>query len=184
VVPGFPWPVFLVLGVVLLGTYVWQSRYEFAITRRLLSLDEPVVEEQGGVLVDDDPLAPPKPVMLVLDAGTYEVLTHTRVQSAVNDEVTRIRDEYGVPVPMPAIRSAPGLTAGGYRLEAHGVRLATGQLRVEEYFLLKPAAVDGDARGEFQPRIAGEWLPAETDESARDSCDLLAVHVGMGIRHH
>lgn len=183
-VPGFPWMVFLVLGVALLGTYAWQSRYQFAVTRRLLRLGDPVAEEQGGVLVDDDPLAPPKPVMLVLDAGTCEVLTHARVQTAVNDEVGRIRDEYGVPVPMPGVRAAPGLIAGEYRLEAHGVRLATGQLRADEYFLLKPALVDGEVRSEFLPRIAGEWLPAESDESARDACELLAVHVGMGIRHH
>ena len=64
-VPGFPWPVFLVLAVALLGYSAWRYRYEFESLRRMFRISD---EEISAALrpVETDDFAPPPPLLLEL----------------------------------------------------------------------------------------------------------------------
>ncbi len=183
-VPGFPWLVFLVLGLALLAGFAWQSRNQLGSLRRMLDPDAPEPQPDAETLLEYEELLPPPPMLLALEARGLETLSRARVLIAIGTEIERIREEYGVPVPAPVLRAVDDLAPAGYRLEAHGIGLAAGALRTEEYFRLTHAPAAPEARGEFLPEIVGEWSRAQGGENLHGPCALPALHAGMGIRRH
>src|SRR3546814_4235165 len=60
-----------------------------------------------------------------------EVETRSRVAGLAQG----MREEYGVPIPVPQVRVSSALGEGEYRLTAHGARIASGRMRGDAHFL-------------------------------------------------
>ena len=203
-VPGFPWPVFLVIGLVLLGSSIWRARHSSKAMRRMLRLPEPTPEAVAAaargarpVTAEPEELMPPAPMTLEVDSATLDRLGRDNVALVLVSVVSQLRDRFGVPVPSPALRSWRDAPEGGYRLIAHGMRLATGSLRSGHRYELdlsaRPINVNVNAgsalalAGEtpLWPALPGRWEPAlagVSDAVSLEESELLSRHLSLALR--
>ncbi|QCW28387.1 EscV/YscV/HrcV family type III secretion system export apparatus protein [Lysobacter enzymogenes] len=174
-VPGFPKLVFLMLSVVLLGFAAWRYRHHHPVLRRAFKVPEgerPAEEKT----VNEDEIAPPAPLQLELAPSLAAAFGEHAARTRIVEIARRLREEYGVPLPVPALKISPDLDGddglGGYRLTAFGARLAFGRLSPNAQF--RPARA-GDANAPklpgFFPPLAGEW----TGQAGADIRDGLAT---------
>src|SRR5690606_28003015 len=178
-VPGFPWPVFLVLGAALLGYSAWRYRYEFESLRRMFRISD---EEITAALkpVETDEFAPPPPLLLELSPGLAAMVGQEPPRARAAEAARRVRDEFGVPVPVPVVRVSAALAEAEYRLSAHGARVATGHLpRGVGYVALAPGA---EALPGFFPPMPGRWNEGVAAEGALAPLDVLTLHLDVALR--
>jgi type III secretion protein V len=174
-IPGFPTLVFLLLGAGLLTLAAWRYRHQFDTLRRVFRIsDAEMVEVQKPLDADD--MAPPAPLQLELSPALAAAVGEPAAQARVKDTVSQLREEYGVPVPLPVTRVVPALGEDEYRLTAFGARVASGRLRTDAY--LRPARVvaAGNKLAGFLPPLAGDWVN-EAGEDTLTPLDVLVSHV-------
>jgi type III secretion protein V len=125
-VPGFPWPVFLAFGVVLVGSALWARRNDSQAVRGLLlragvslaAVPAPAVTSNGR---DLEPL--PELVLEVAPGLATDDLT-VLATTAVN----AVREEFGAPIANPVVRMNGRLTDNAFRLTSFGVVIGQGQV--------------------------------------------------------
>ena len=182
-VPGFPWPVFLVLGVGLLTFSAWTYRHKFELLRRAfrVSEEEVVADAQQHVVKED--LAPPAPLQLQVSPLLAQSLGAHNLEAAVVETAQQLREEYGVPVPVPSLRIVPTLAEDEYRLTAFGARIAAGRLRSDAWLQAQPSTAPGvkPLPGFYPPVVAGTWSETQT-EGAQAPLAVLAGHANAAIR--
>jgi type III secretion protein V len=130
-IPGFPWPVFVTLGALMLSTVLWRYRQEWAPARAILEKlrpTEPSSAQESQRAPLDSQLRPLPDVILesgsLLAAGEI----HERLTRSATQAVARLRDEYGAPISYPVVRAGGDLPGRGYCLTIFGVRIIEGQL--------------------------------------------------------
>jgi len=176
-VPGFPWPVFLVLAVALLGYSAWRYRYEFESLRRMFRISD---EEISAALkpVETDEFAPPPPLLLELSPTLAAAIGQEPPRARASEAARRVRDEFGVPVPVPVVRVSAALPDGEYRLSAHGARVASGRLPRGGGFV----AQAGEQQPGFFPGLSGHWDQDPAAEGALAPLDVLSLHLDLALR--
>jgi type III secretion protein V len=176
-VPGFPWPVFLVLAVALLGYSAWRYRYEFESLRRMFRISD---EEITAALkpVETDDFAPPPPLLLELSPALAAAIGQEPPRERASEAARRVRDEFGVPVPVPVVRVSAALDEGEYRLSAHGARVASGRLPRTGGWL----AQGGGSLPGFFPALPGRWEPSPGADGALPPLDALTRHLDLALR--
>lgn len=187
-VPGFPWPVFLVLGLALLGAALWRLRAQLAPLRRLLGLPEPAAPAREAPPQAETPavpeLAPPAALLLEMERAALERLGRERVTALLAELAATLRERSGVPLPAPQLRARDGLAPGGYVLSAFGLRLAIGHLEPQSRYLAEAAEAPADEPPRLLwPPLPGRWLPEATAPAeALDAAALLGRHLRLGLR--
>ena len=94
----------------------------------------------------------------------------------------RLREEFGVPVPVPTARIDPSLGEGEYQLTAFGARVANGALRGDAYF--RPARLGAENAPNlpgFHPPLAGHWQDTAEGDT-RDPLETLTAHVRSALQ--
>ena len=178
-VPGFPWPVFLVLGVGLLAYSAWRYRLEFESLRKLFKVSD---EEMTAALkpADADEFAPPPPLLLELAPTLGTAFGMEPARARVTEVAKRVRDEFGVPLPPLTVRVSPALEEGEYRLSAHGARVASGRLPRQGAFVVQlPGA---SPQPGFFPPLSGQWEENGGGEGALSPLDVMTVHAEAALR--
>ncbi|WP_242111943.1 type III secretion system export apparatus subunit SctV [Luteimonas aquatica] len=175
-VPGFPWMVFLVLGIALLTFSAWRYRHQFELLRRAFRVPE---DEMAAAQkpAESDELAPPPPLLLELAPSLSAAIGSEPTRARVAEIAQKMREESGVPVPVPQVRTSETLAEGEYRLSAHGARIASGRLRADAHVRLP--RLTGDTAPKlpgFFPALAGEWT-AEPGEDTRPPLEVVAEHL-------
>ena len=180
-VPGFPKLVFLVLGVALLTLAAWRYRYQFEMLRRAFRVpDEEMVESRKSV--DTDDLAPPAPLQLEVAPSLAALLGgEGEVRGRVSGLAQGMREEFGVPVPVPQVRISGTLGEGEYRLTAHGARIASGRMRSDAHFRPARAGAEAAKLPGFFPVLHGEWTEAANDATPKP-IDVVAGHLHGSLR--
>lgn len=183
-VPGFPWVVFLILGVCLLTLSAWRYRYQFDALRRAFRVSSEEVAAVQKEAAAKEELTPPPALELELSPALAERFGEEPLRSRIGEVVKRLRDEYGVPVATPVVRVVEGFEDGRYRLTAFGARVASGQLRLDAR--LRPARLAAAAGGGnrlpgFFPALAGEWVP-EGSEGGMDAAAVIGLHLSGALR--
>ena len=178
-VPGFPWPVFLVLGLALVGYSAWRYRYEFESLRRMFRISD---EEISAALkpVETDEFAPPPPLLLELSPALASAIGQEPPRTRASEAARRVRDEFGVPVPVPVVRVSAALAETEYRLSAHGARVASGRLPRTGGFVAQAAGAE--PLPGFFPPLAGRWSEAVAAEGALAPLDVLTLHLDIALR--
>ncbi|MGO3128093.1 MAG: type III secretion system export apparatus subunit SctV [Luteimonas sp.] len=181
-VPGFPWPVFLFLGIGLLTFSAYHYRYQFELLRRLFRVTDEEVLADVHASVEHDDLAPPAPLQLQVSALLAQSMGAHNLEARAVDIAQRLREEYGVPVPVPSLRIVSTFGEDEYRLTAFGARIATGRLRSDA--VLQPqAATAANANklpGFYPAVVAGEWV--QGGEGTQPPLEVLGVHMTAAIR--
>ncbi|OZG74778.1 EscV/YscV/HrcV family type III secretion system export apparatus protein [Hahella sp. CCB-MM4] len=205
-IPGFPWPVFLVLGLLLLGWTIWKNPSPIVLRwfpgfAKAASSEAQSETDHSNDIRAIEPLAP---VALSASKDLLDTLGASAVSLELNRVIGELRDNYGVPVPAAVIQEDRQLPAGGYQLESYGVRLARGQLELEKSYALEQDALQIPARllssdqvpdpsgsdmtadqlagqsAAFIPEMPGRWQKetAENIDSRRllTPMELLAIH--------
>lgn len=175
-VPGFPKLVFAVLGVALLTMSAWRYRHQFEMLRRAFRVPEEEMTASRKT-IDADDLAPPAPLQLDLAPSLAGMLgDETTARARFAGLAQRMREEYGVPVPVPQVRISGALGEGEYRLSAHGARVASGRIRGDAHFRpVRPGSDTAKLPG-FFPALGGEWVTAANDDT-RLPLDVVSDHL-------
>lgn len=201
-VPGFPWPVFLVAGIALLGASAWRSRHTVAPIRRALGLPQLTAEAleakrtADALTQEPESLMPPPPMILEIDPALIDGIGREPLMLAVTLQVAQLREQYGVPVPTPALRGWRDAVPGAYRLSAFGIRVATGSLQAGCRYqqsdaalrLVNAGAADNAAAAEpaMWPALGSSWnaLASGTvdDGASIDAAELLQRHLAHALR--
>ena len=181
-VPGFPWPVFLLLGIGLLTFSAYHYRYQFELLRRLFRVTDEEVVADMHASVDHDDLAPPAPLQLQVSPVLAQSMGAHNLEARAVDIAQRLREEYGVPVPVPSLRIVSTFAEDEYRLTAFGARIATGRLRSDAVLQPQPAtAANANKLPGFYPAVVvGEWV--QGGEGTQPPLEVLGAHMTAAIR--
>lgn len=189
-VPGFPIVVFFLLGVTFVGIGLWRFRNSVGFLRKLFRVTESKDLLPLDVVASDELTAPPA-LLLEMDLQTLRLLGPANVRAALRETVGMLREEYGVPLPPPALRAGSGIPANAYRVFAHGVRIGSGRLQPGARFL--PAdrsaaalpAPNDDAQ--YLPAFPGEWREGHDEgggSAALGALDVLRRHLRGALEQH
>lgn len=180
-VPGFPWPVFVMLGIGLLATGAWRYRYEVELLRKIFRVSNEEVQESQKA-EDTAELNPPAALKLDISPSLLINANKEDVRTQFNATAQRLRNEFGVPLPVPQLAVDPDLPDGYYVVTAHGARLASGSVRNDAY--LSPARMGADPAlkvAGFSPALAGAWTQAPA-EGALSGLDVMYLHLSDSLK--
>jgi type III secretion protein V len=194
-VPGFPALVFLPLGLALVVLAAWRMRERVGFLRRLFKVPESQAELLPPDVADSDVLLPSAPLMLEVHMSALQALGSTQVRNLFRQVVGSLREEYGVPLPKPALRAGLHLPEHGYALYAYGVRIAHGVIRPGQLFLpgraaLPPAPPPSVEPGALAPEgingFPGRWVPRDGARHAKalEAPEMLHQHIRMALERH
>ena len=192
-VPGFPALVFLPLGLALVGMAAWRMRERVGFLRRLFKVPESQAELLPPDVADSDVLLPSAPLMLEVHMSALQALGSNQVRNLFRQVVGSLREEYGVPLPKPALRAGLRLPEQGYALYAYGVRIAYGVLRPGQLFLPGRAALPPAPAGEPGALVPdgvngfpGRWVPRDGARQAKglEAPEMLHEHIRMALERH
>ena len=130
-VPGFPWPVFGVIGLALLGTSAWRHRDDWHTVRAVLEkagLSTPPAVSTEAPSASEPHLRPPPNVLLEVSAALLEREGRESLLGAATRVVERLREEFGAPIAHASLQVNDALGADSYRLTAFGLRLVETEL--------------------------------------------------------
>ncbi len=179
-VPGFPVGVFAVLGVSMLTLGAWRYRHSFDLLRRAFRVPDSEMVELAKP-ADTDEMAPPAPLQLEVSPTLAQAFGQDQARERVAEVAQRMREEYGVPVPVPALRPGAKLGAGEYRLSAYGARVASGRLRGDAVFRIAQVPSEANRQQGFYPPLHGEWSDAGA-ANGLNALDLLAEHCRSALQ--
>jgi type III secretion protein V len=130
-VPGFPWPVFLIFGVLMTGGVLWSWRYESPAIKNALTrvgLSAAVRPRAAPVEVPDPDVKPLPPLFLEVGRQAVEAHGRQRLTDAAIHAAAGVREEFGAPIANPVLKVAPDLAGNRYRLGLFGIHIAEGEL--------------------------------------------------------
>ncbi|MFC4822133.1 type III secretion system export apparatus subunit SctV [Dokdonella ginsengisoli] len=195
-VPGFPVFVFLLLGIVFVGIGAWRFRHSVGFLRKLFRVSDSKELLPLDVVASDELSAPPA-LLLEMDMQTLQQLGPANVRNVLRETVGTLREEYGVPMPAPALRAGQNLPANAYRVFVHGVRVGNGRLHPGARFLPAPrvgsrAALPAPAGGDLEaqvylPAFPGEWretAEGASGEGAIGALEVLRRHLRDAFEQH
>lgn len=195
-VPGFPVFVFLLLGLFFTLLGAWRFRNSVGFLRKLFRVSDSKELLPLDVVASDELSAPPA-LLLEMDLQTLQQLGPANVRNVLRETVGLLREEYGVPMPAPALRAGQTLPPNAYRVFVHGVRVGIGRLHPGARFLPAPrignrAALPGPA-GEaemstYLPVFPGEWRETgdggASGEGAIGALEVLRRHLRDAFEQH
>lgn len=181
-VPGFPWMVFLGLGLALLTLSAWRHRHQFDALRRAFKVsNEELVAVQKEATAKED-LMPPAPLELELSPALVQRYGEEPMRKQVDDIVKNLRDEYGVPIGTPVVKVVETFREGQYRLTAFGARVASGDLRLDANLLpAKAAQAPSTKLAGFFPSFSGEWT-GNAGEGVLDPVAAMQLHLAGALQ--
>jgi len=192
-VPGFPVIVFLLLGALFVGMGLWRFRHSVGFLRKLFRVSDSKDLLPLDVVASDE-LSTPPALLLEMDMQALRLLGPATVRTALRETVGQLREEYGVPLPAPALRAGHGLPANTYRVFAHGVRIGSGRLQPGAHFLpasradriALPSPAGHADEQTYLPAFPGEWREAHEGGSngALGSLDVLRRHLRDALEQH
>jgi len=199
-VPGFPIFVFLLIGLVFVGIGAWRFRNTVGFLRRLFRVPDTSKELQPLDVVASDELTSPPALLVEMDAQMLRAIGPAPIRLVLRETVGLLREEYGVPLPPPALRAGAALPPNSYRVLAHGVRIGSGRLLPGARFLPSagktPVAALPGAQGSedasYLPAFPGEWREEHehtiggnaANDAALDALDVLRRHLRGALEQH
>ncbi|GLQ93648.1 type III secretion system export apparatus subunit SctV [Dyella acidisoli] len=191
-VPGFPIVVFLPIGVILVGVASWRMRERVGFLRKVFKVPESQAELLPPDVADTDALMPPPALLLEVNMSALQALGSNQVRNLFRQVVGSLREEYGVPLPKPALRAGLNLPDHGYALYAYGVRIGSGILKSESVFLPGRAALpaqsqsDGAVATEGVTGFPGRWVARDSHHGARvlEPPQVLREHIRLALERH
>lgn len=181
-VPGFPSLVFLAVAVVLLSASAWRYRHSVGLLRQVFRVPagESAPQAEASATDTRDVLAPPTPLQLRLAPDLLAAFGgEAPLGEALRVRVRGLREALGVPFPVPRVLADPTRSAGSYRLESFGVRLAEGQVPQGRRFLPAVAGAPSEDAG-LTPPLAGRWV--EGGEGSWSGLELVLAHCEAALR--
>jgi type III secretion protein V len=190
-VPGFPIVVFMLLGGSFVALGLWRFRHNVSFLRKLFRVSDSKDLLPLDVVASDELSAPPA-LLIEMDMQTLRLLGPASVRTALRETVGLLREEYGVPLPAPALRAGQGLPENTYRVYAHGVRIGSGRVQPGAHFLpasradrfaLPPPGGAADQQS-YLPAFPGEWRDGASSGAALGALDVLRRHLRDALEQH
>ncbi|MBE1161421.1 type III secretion system export apparatus subunit SctV [Dyella acidiphila] len=191
-VPGFPALVFLPIGALMVGVASWRMRERVGLLRKVFKVPESQAELLPPDVADTDALLPPPALLLEVNMSALQALGSAQVRNLFRQVVGGLREEYGVPLPKPALRAGLNLPEQGYALYAYGVRIGFGVLQSEAVFLPGRAALPAQTQGEGalvkegSSNFPGRWVARDGNHAARalEPPEMLREHIRLALERH
>lgn len=171
-VPGMPWPVFLVLGAAILGIGASRLRRDTREQARSQTSTKPPSLDSVPDDLDVRQIVPMRPIVVSLSSHTTNGDADTAGEQAarwadLERTIRRVRNElvlrYGVTVPMIEIDRVSRLDANAYEIAIHEVVVAAGRFHWGRICVPAAAALEAAARESAAPQSyplidGGIWL--------------------------
>jgi type III secretion protein V len=191
-VPGFPVVVFLPIGIIMVGIASWRMRERVGFFRKVFKVPESQAELLPPDVADTDALMPPPALLLEVNMSALQTLGSAQVRNLFRQVVGSLREEYGVPLPKPALRAGLNLPDHGYALYAYGVRIGYGILESDAVFLPGRAAlpVQNQSDGALAPvgvaGFPGRWVARDHHDGALalEPPQMLREHIRLALERH
>lgn len=191
-VPGFPIVVFLPIGIIMVGIASWRMRERVGFFRKVFKVPESQAELLPPDVADTDALMPPPALLLEVNMSALQTLGSAQVRNLFRQVVGSLREEYGVPLPKPALRAGLNLPDHGYALYAYGVRIGYGILESESVFLPGRAALplQNQGDGALAPvgvaGFPGRWVARGSHDGTRalEPPQMLREHIRLALERH
>ena len=191
-VPGFPLVVFLPIGVALVGLASWRMRERVGLLRKVFKVPESQAELLPPDVAETDALMPPPALLLEVNMSALQALGSTQVRNLLRQVVGGLREEYGVPLPKPALRAGLNLPEQGYALYAYGVRIGYGVLKAEALFLPGRIALPAQNQGggvlvkEGVSGFPGRWVARDSSHGGLglEPPQMLREHIRVALERH
>ena len=196
-IPGFPWHIFLVLGLLLVSLAIFRdptSPLKKLISQKLLS-SKP--KKEAIELPAPSLLLPPSSLVLSLHVSLAKSINTQDLNIGISRVIEGLKEEFGVPIPSPDIRVVDMPPPYNYRLDAFGARVATGVLMAGHSFRLSPKKLSPDVpeinnspifiSPVFIPSIDGEWLSSGIEQNEYqlfEPISLLELHLKLALKRH
>lgn len=175
--PGFPWPVFVAIGAVLLAVWLRSDGLRMPWIARLLRRPTRGAEDdEAATAVSEQSLDLPLPLCLRVGVALAAEPGMPVLRARLAEAVEARRRDSGVPVPDGRLVVDPSLDGHAWRLDAHGTRIAAGLLEPGRGWRPDSASVP-DPR--FVPALAGRFV--EPGDGVLDGGQLVALHVEAAL---
>jgi type III secretion protein V len=152
--PGFPWPVFLVLGLGLLGWWAWGAKAKLPWVAKLLRAPTPTSVEAAAQIMSEPALDIPAPLAITITPELAARLSHSELSVRTRATIEGARRDTGVPLPDPRISIDSGMKGLEYRIDVHGSRAARGVLLADRQWEASAEATTPDT----SPPLPGRWI--------------------------
>ncbi|WP_266167812.1 type III secretion system export apparatus subunit SctV [Dyella subtropica] len=196
-VPGFPIVVFLPIGLTMIVMASWRMRERIGFFRKVFKVPESQAELLPPDVSDTDALMPPPALLLEVHMSALQALGSNQVRDLFRQVVGSLREEYGVPLPKPALRAGLNLPDQGYALYAYGVRIGYGVLKPEAVFLPGRVALPAQSQEEGAHEkgalvkegitgFPGQWVARESTQAGRvlEAPQMLREHIRLAVERH
>lgn len=191
-VPGFPVVVFLPIGLALVFMAAWRMRERVGMFRKMFKVPDSQTELLPPDVADTDALTPPAALLLEVQLTALQNLGAASVRTLFRHVVGALREEYGVPLPKPALRAGLALPENSYALYAYGVRIAYGIIKPDQLFLPGRAALPTPHASESALAInaaagfPGRWVAGDSPfaAGALDAAQMLREHLRLALERH
>ncbi|MBL4868502.1 MAG: FHIPEP family type III secretion protein, partial [Pseudomonadales bacterium] len=194
-VPGFPWLVFLIIGITLLTLSLLPYAPESFRQRFNLKPSTNPFEKEPPQQPSE--LSAPPPVVLTIERSLINHLSKEQISSCLEKSVTHIRNHYGVPIPTPQLDISSDLADTTYTLSAHGIKIGFGILKGNKTFHFTPYQLPAprsseespglSTTSEYLPLLDGEWR-GNTDAilNGKQMCaeELLSHHLTLAFKRN
>src|SRR5262245_9752358 len=137
-IPGFPWPVFLVLALAFgAASFVGRRSPDGAVTT-MPGDAEPDYAAAPAPAAGAQPSLPTTvpPVALLVAPDVFAAVGGERLASALDGARAAVSSNLGIVIPVVAISAADQLASGCYRIEVEGVPVEEGEVR-PDWLLLR-----------------------------------------------
>lgn len=187
-IPGFPWPIFLMLGLFLLGYSLWRHTPTFlqgVIPQRSMSeADAADTEEMGEAGV----IRPPKALELKVGPRVLAHYSLADLHFDVGQRLAHLRVKFGVPIPDMHLSEFEGAPGYDYLLLLHGDLIAQGVMVTEQVFVQgmeRVSFVESSkvAQPVLLPALNGSWAAVSQADSVASlkGVPLLVWHVEQAL---
>lgn len=191
-VPGFPALVFLPIGLGLVSLAAWRMRERVGMFRKVFKVPESQTDLLPPDVADTDALLPPAALLLEVQMSALQTLGSASVRNLFRQVVGGLREEYGVPLPKPALRAGLALPEHGYALYAYGVRIAHGVIKPDALFLPgrkalpAPHAADKSLTVDSVAGFPGRWINSDSPfiTDALNAPQMLREHIRIALERH
>ncbi len=190
-IPGFPWPIFMILGLALVGQSLWKNKKKingFLENRGRSNTEDSVEDGQAN----EGDLAP-APLEMAVSPAMASYINPNLLTQIGNQVIIKISKKYGLSLPSIRVKVDRDLSKNEYQLTAHGISIGRAIIKEGAIFIEKkswlsaydPNDTDDNTAIDIYPSNQGCWKSSGSLEAAKQSAvSLIQNNIETAVKRN